>query len=220
MKIKGYLRIPKQPGARQLQMRVPAKFQPPEAVGNWEYLLPPEEQGTMPWCAAYAQCAILQAAAWRHPDCGYPVQYSESSVYKTAKALDGDSKPGTSLESVMAASEQLYGVRCNERAFTEALDVFWAIHQYGLALVGLGIDEGWNSPRNSDGLIIPYGKYLGGHAVVVDWYNRRDNRLGGPNWWGRGWGSRGRWSMLIGDFVKQFIYGYAQAPEFLDGFPK
>ena len=217
---RGYLRLPRSSNPlRSARLAVPPRFQPPVQVGNWEYLLPPEEQGAQPWCAAYSQCAVLQAAAWRDPRCGYPVQFDERLVYAGAKDLDKDRLDGTSLESVITAAESIYGVVCNEVLVSDPDDIEWVIHQYGVALVGFSIDEGWESPRASDGMITPAGKSLGGHAVVIDWYKRTEQRLGGPNWWGKGWGREGRWSMSYETFRKQWIYGYAQRPEFMRGFP-
>lgn len=220
MKIKGYLRLTTTPGASKPRLSVPNRFQPPKAVGNWEYFQAPEAQGNLPWCASFSECAILQAAAWRHPACGYPVQYSEKDVYVEAKRIDKDNEDGTSLDSVISAAEKLFSVRCNELAFTNSLDILWVIHQYGAAMIGMDIDEGWETPRKEDGLVTPRGVRLGGHAVVATWYRIPERRIGGLNWWGQQWGNNGQWSMTFEAFEKQFIYGYAQRIEFLLDFQK
>jgi hypothetical protein len=212
---RGYLRLPVR-DPRRLRMPVtPAQFQPPERVGNWEYFLTPEEQGQLPWCAAYAECSILQAAAWRSRLYGYPVQFDEEALYAGAKAIDGDHKDGTSLESVMDAARQLKNVARIEAVEADSdEDIPWIIHQFGAALVGMMIDEGWNHARSEDGLIAPWGKELGGHAVVVTWYDKPKRRVGGPNWWGKRWGMSGYWSMNMSDFAHQFVYGYGQVIDF------
>jgi hypothetical protein len=187
----------------------PATFRPPPRVGNWEYFLPPENQGPQPWCAAFAQCAILQAAAWRHPDYGYPVQFDEEKLYREAKKIDGDNEDGTSLESVIQASGNVFGA-FNDIRSIEADDIPWAIHQYGAAIVGLMIHESWNTPRKDDGLVTIGGRRLGGHAVDVSWYDLEEQRVGGPNWWGMDWGEHGHWSMTMKDFASCFLAGYVQ----------
>lgn len=216
MKIeRGYLRLPIR-DPRRLRMRVtPEQFRPPERVGNWEYFQAPENQGQNPWCAAYAECAILQASAWRSRMYGYPVNFDEAALYQGAKAIDGDTKDGTSLESVMDAARQLKNIAKIEAVEADSdEDIPWIIHQFGAALVGMEIDEGWNHARTEDGLIQPWGNVLGGHAVIVSWYDKPQRRVGGANWWGAKWGMRGYWSMNMTDFAKQFVYGYGQAIDF------
>lgn len=190
----------------------PSVFQPPDSLGNWEYFRPPENQGPNPWCAAYGENAILQAAAWRK--FGYPIDYSEEATYKGAKALDRDDLDGTSLDSVISAASEVAKCKIEAKLVEHLADIPWAIHQFGAVLVGLQIDEGWLKPRSEDGLVRPAGKSLGGHALVVSWYNNPKERLGGPNWWGLDWGYRGYWSTLYEDFINQFIYGYAQTITF------
>jgi len=212
---RGYLRLPVRDPHRLRMPVTPDQFQPPPRIGNWEYFQAPEEQGHNPWCAAYAEGAILQAGAWRSRVYGYPVQFDEAVLYAGAKAIDGDHKDGTSLESVMDAARQLKTVTKIEAVEADSdEDIPWIIHQFGAALVGMMIDEGWNHPRSADGLITPGGNRLGGHAVVVSWYDQPNRRLGGPNWWGKSWGVNGHWSMTMSDFAQQFIYGYGQVIDF------
>ncbi len=210
----GYLRLPVKDPHRLKASATPEQFQPPRVVGNWEYFLAPEEQGRLPYCAAFAECAILQAAAWRDRLYGYPVQFDESALYQGAKAIDGDTKDGTSLESVIDAARLLKNVREIEAVeFEDPQDVPWVVHQFGAGIVGLMIDEGWNHARK-DGLIDPFGADLGGHAVVVSWYDLNQRVCGGPNWWGASWGKGGYWAMNMTDFARQFVYGYGQSVRF------
>lgn len=214
MKIeRGYLRLPEK-RARMCADITPVKFAAPVKVGNWEYFLAPEKQGSTPQCAAFAECSILQAAAWRSRRFGYPVQYDEGALYRAAKAIDGDKNDGTSLESIIAAAELLPGVSMDTVMSEKATDIPWIIHQFGAVLAGLAIDDGWLAPRAKDGLVTPGGAALGGHAVVISWYDLEKGRAGGPNWWGQGWGMRGYWSMDLNNLAEQFIYGYGQAIDF------
>lgn len=211
---RGYLRLPERDPRRLKATVTPEQFQPPRRVGNWEYFLAPEEQGQFPRCAAFAECAILQAAAWRSRLYGYPVQFDEADLYARAKAIDGDNRDGTSLESVIEAARQLPNIASIETVEIEdPEDVPWVIHQFGAAIVGMQIDEGWNHAR-ADGLVLPWGKELGGHAVDVSWYDLDAGRNGGPNWWGSKWGKGGYWAMETADFAKQFVYGYGQEIKF------
>lgn len=212
----GYLRFP-DPAKRLrvLRAKAPAQFEPPASLGNWEYFLPPEEQGPDPWCAAFGECAVVQAAAWRY--FGRPIQYSERDTYAGAKALDREpgQQNGTSLDSVIVAVQPVANCTIEAQVIDDADDIPWVIHQFGAALLGLQIDEGWNDPRKSDGLITPAGRGLDGHCVVASWYNLTKRRLGGPNWWGIDWGNAGYWSMDFDGFRRQFVYGYAQRITFL-----
>lgn len=205
--------MPKRDPHRLKAAVAPEQFQPPRAVGNWEYFLVPEEQGQLPYCAAFAECAILQAAAWRSRRFGYPVQFDEVAIYKEAKEIDGDEQDGTSLESVIAAARLQVGAVIETVESDTPEDAAWIIHQFGAMLVGMQIDEGWNHPRK-DGLIDPLGDDLGGHAVVASWYDLDQRVLGGPNWWGKDWGKNGYWAMNMSDFARQFVYGFGQDVRF------
>lgn len=193
------------------RLAVPPRFQPPITVGNWEYLMAPENQGSHPWCAAFSGCSYLQGLHWI--TFGYPVQFDEERLYRAAKAIDGDANDGTALESIIAAAQQAnYSTRTDlpppvikAHLTTKATDLPWIVHQHYFAIIGMQIDEGWMSPRSPDMLITPKGSVLGGHAVLVDWYNLEKERIGGPNWWAD---SGSRWSMSMSDFAKQFVYGY------------
>lgn len=196
----------------EFKPETPATFQPPRRLGNWEYFLKSENQYQNPWCAAFGMCAILQAGVWRI--LGYPVQFNEERCYRTAKAIDGNAEDGTYLESVIEAANRVnlaesdipQSIVTGQKTY-EANDIPWLLHQCGAILIGMNISEGWLKPRAEDSLIRHDGADLGGHCVVVNWYNLDDDggRVGGPNWWGDGgeW-----WTMTLADFHKEFTYGF------------
>jgi hypothetical protein len=190
------------------RLSVPARFQPPRRLGNWEYFLAAEQQGQTPRCVAHSMCAILQAAAWRQ--FGYPIQFAEGPLYAACKVLDGDGGDGTWLETAIAAAQQadyseagLPPPAISEQRSAHASDLPWIIHRYGAALLAVMADEGWENARREDGYISPRGNIIGGHAVVAHWYDLYNDRIGGSNWW-----PNPRWSMSSAGLHQQYVYAY------------
>ena len=202
------------------QLRAPLNFEmPPNGIGNWEYLTPPENQGQNPWCAAYAMCMVLSASHWRERN--FRMDFDEGKLYRAAKAIDGNSEPGTQLESVIDAAQvadMSVGGKAGipkivETVVTEPEDIPFMIHKFGLLLCGFMIDDGWPKARSSDGLI-PDGKAkLGGHAVVLDSFRPDKAMNWGANSWGRSYGLNGRFGLTWGKCAEQFIYGFGMRIE-------
>lgn len=192
-------------------LRAPADWDVPERIDNSVYCPPLENQGQNPWCAAYSMAELLQASYWR--EFGARHDFPETRIYSGAKLLDGISGGGTTLDAVqMAVVGEDYGVpyipNLTNELVADLQDVIYAVHKYGLVLVGLNITDGWRN-LNRDGSVGPGRLPLGGHAVLVSGYSMRDRTIWGPNWWGRGWGQEGYWRMTFDQFDQQLIYGYA-----------
>jgi hypothetical protein len=193
-------------------LKAPAGWDCPDRIDNSSYCTPLESQGDKPWCAAYMEAQLLSASWWREFHVRH--DFPEDQLYAAAKRYDGGSGDGTTLEAIMsAAQEKDWGVGLYahlepcEQVF-EVEDVIFAIHKYGLVMVGLQITDGWNN-LNKDGSIGPGTKPIGGHALLVSGYSKSCNAIWGPNWWGKAWGKNGWWVMTLQQFEAQFGYGYA-----------
>jgi len=207
----------------RMVLRAPVNFEmPPDGIGNWEYLTPPENQGENPWCAAYAMCMILSASHWRARN--FRRDFDEARLYRAAKQIDGNNSPGTQLESVIDAAST-FDMSVNRDAgvprivgevLTAPDDIPFMIHKYGALLCGFQIDDGWTQARPQDGLIPDGSKALGGHAVVLDSFRPDLGINWGANSWGLAYGLRGRFALTWQKCARQFIYGFGFRIEWPD----
>jgi hypothetical protein len=195
-------------------LKAPPGWDAPDRLDNSAYCTPLENQGQTPWCAAYSMGQLLSASYWR--EFHFRHDFPEDRLYAMAKKFDGGQGDGTTLEAIMhAASAVDFGLPVRPildqgdiQAVWEMNDVLFAVHKYGLVLVGLQITDGWinlTPEKNIGSGTAP----LGGHAVLVSGYSKACNLIWGPNWWGRSWGKFGWWMMRLDQFEDQLGYGYA-----------
>lgn len=192
-------------------LKAPPGWDCPERLDNSGYCTPLENQGRNPWCAAYSMAQLLTASYWRefHVKKDLP----EGDIYAGAKKRDRIPGDGTTLDAVMAAADRhdfglgVIPTIAKERVL-DVTDVLFAVHKYGLVLVGMQISKGWNKLA-ADGSVGNASGSLGGHAVLVSGYDVALRKIWGPNWWGRAWGREGFWVMTLDQFAAQFAYGYA-----------
>jgi hypothetical protein len=195
-------------------LRAPQDWDCPDALDSSPYCTPLKYQGQDPWCAAYSIEQLLSASWWRtyHAKHNFPV----GAIYAAARKIDGLPRgtQGTTLDAAISAVGFAdLGVTNTPTTLREFImdadDIFFAVHKYGLVIVGLNITSGWNRDRlNMDGSIGPASDDAGGHAVLVSGYSKKLGKIWGPNWWGDAWGRNGWWVMTIPQFEKQFGYGY------------
>jgi len=195
------------PRARTL--KAPPGWDCPPHLDNSGYCTPLESQGNNPWCAAYSMGQLLQASYWR--EFHHKVDFPEAVIYAEAKKRDRIRGDGTTLDAVMAAVDRRdFGLgvipTLTKERVLDVADILFAVHKFGLVLVGIQITKGWDQ-LNPDGSIGPAGGSMGGHAVLVSGYDPDD--IWGPNWWTRKWGQAGFWRMTRAQFADQFAYGYA-----------
>ncbi len=48
---------------------------------------------------------------------------------------------------------------------------------------------------NEQNLLAPIGSVVGGHCILADSVNIKEETIGGPNSWGYNWGMNGRWAI-------------------------
>jgi hypothetical protein len=202
-----------QPLSARPRLDVPDDWDCPVRLDNSGYCTPLESQGHWPWCAAYSMNQLLQASFWRefHRKVDFPEEYT----YREAKTQDGIKGDGTTLNAVMNAVEgHDFGVgylpRFEPKGLYSLEDVLFAIHTYGIVMVGLQITKGWDSAGlTKDGMIGPDPTKCGGHAVLNSSYDLDLGHIWGPNWWTLQWGQKGFWKMTLDQFRAQFAYGCA-----------
>ena len=221
MFVHGALRCPKEI-KRSRVFRAAGNFHAPGELILSAYNTAVENQEAKPWCAAYAASSYAENLLWRKR--GYQVQIDPAPLYAYAKTVDGDPDgDGTTLESALGALVK-YGhfdpSICKIRSFggvpfgnsTGLDDLKYAIHRYGVCVIGMDIDSSWFSPVK--GVVRGGGEGQGGHAVCCTGYDPQGVIV--LNSWGPEWGHDGFAYVPNAIFVKQFMYG-ALLTRALDG---
>jgi len=214
----GFLRMPQNMESQKFLL-AGQKFLTPDKIDERPRMTKCEDQGSKPWCAAYAATQYAENIIWRKN--GFPEEIDPTWVYADAKKLDGmPDVDGTSLDAVFMAL--LNGgvfnsevCKINLVRATES-DVKFAIHKFGVMLAGFMITEEWyrvNAKKTSicDGRRLPG---IGGHAVVLCGYD--DNGAYIMNSWSSKWGNYGTALITWDKLAEQMMYG-AVLENCLDG---
>lgn len=185
--------------------------EPPLYMDHRSILLPADDQKTDPYCAAYAMASVIEVALWRKTRSRKTID--PDPIYTEAKRIDGNTDPGTYLDSVFKASVNLglVGAQAQMHALRSRREVMFAIREHEVCLLGFNISGGWNCVDKRTGYIGADTKKLGGHAVTGCWYNdaagSRDSGIGWGNSWSPNWGIDGFGRMTWVQFDSQFMYG-------------
>ena len=206
--------VPKNLGSLPALSASTTRFRAPSTIDNRDYCLKTLNQGQKPWCAAYTAKMFCEAIKWMERD--YPDQnvISAESIYTYAKSIDGDPRgEGTTLTAVLQAllARGIFDSnKCNIQVVRKdgmsRENVKYAIHKFGLLPAAFNCTTEWYllNPRKT--CITGKGSYpvCGGHAVLIDYYDR--NGVGFCNSWGEGFGADGHGMMTWKMFDEQFLY--------------
>ena len=179
----------------------------PRRVDNRSLLLRTSDQGSTSECAAYAMAGVIEFERWR--DLGVYEQVDPHPIYQLAKEIDADNQPGTSLNSVLQAAEDLGLIRVIKDLVVvdDANAMMRAVHRHGVLLAGFEIDDGWMDVR-PDGWITQSFGQTGGHAEVICGFDQDEDWVGCQGSWGdESYGWRGFVRMHFDLFRKQYRYG-------------
>jgi len=187
------------------------RFHAPTYIDSRPLCIQASNQGQEPSCAGYTQAGYKEIQHWRTT--GEMKQFDGDECYRVAKTLDGmPRQEGTSLVAAAQAAQQLGwipGTHTDLRAIMTLDELKYALHMYGAAPAGFAIDSNWNTVHTKTGFIAD-GKNprpLGGHAVLVCYYDK--DSVGFQNSWGTGWGYGGFGRMTWAQAHKQFMYALA-----------
>lgn len=191
------------------------RFIAPKEIFCDSMITPIENQGSLPWCAAYSASNFAECVLWKKR--GYPPEIDPAPIYRHAKTIDGDPEgDGTLLECAMDGLLELGlfdRATCKIKTFGGSLFGFgndglnavkFAIHRYGCCIAGFQITSDWYTPVNGV-LKGGNGSTLGGHAVTICGYD--DGGVMIANSWGKEWAHEGKVYMPNDIFNRQFIYG-------------
>ncbi len=213
MFIAGGLKVPEKITKKETFKAV-RSFDAPKELICRSYNTPVENQGNLPYCAAYAASSFAENLLWRRRH--YHSDIDPVPLYKYAKSIDGDPDGGgTYLECTMEAllvKDYFDKNVCKIKQIGGGMfgnggamnDVKFAIHRYGICMAGFGITSEWFYPRNN--WIKGDGKYAseGGHAVCIVGYNEDGFLI--LNSWGKEYADGGYVWISNDAFKKQFIY--------------
>lgn len=210
-------------GGLKVPDRIPKKetfkafnsFSVPKELICKSYNTPVENQGNLPYCAAYAASSFAENILWRKRH--YPVEIDPVPLYKYAKTIDGDPNGGgTFLECTMEALlvkdyfdkdlckiKQIGGASIfgNSGAIR---DVQFAIHRYGICMAGFDITDEWFNPKGNWIRDDKVYRSAGGHAVCIVGWNEKGFLI--LNSWGKQYAEDGYVWITYDAFLRRFIY--------------
>lgn len=201
------LRFDKDAMREHIHFSAPYNFSAPAYVDSRPYCLLTSDQSNNPACAGFATAGYIEVMNWRRTH--RAEQIDGLAIYRKAKELDGSSSEGTTLEWAVkgAIALGLLPGSTTMRAIRTAQDVQFALHSHGVAIAGFKITEGWDRPNKQTGYIEDSLVVRGGHAVLLSWYQLKDENYGWQNSWTENWSVNGFGRMTRAQFDQQFQYG-------------
>lgn len=211
MFVHGALKFPEKTKGPVLS--VPMSYEGPKELILSGYCTPVENQGSLPYCAAYAASSFAENVLWRRR--GYHRDVDPVPLYKFAKTIDGDPDgDGTLLECPLKGlvARKIFGDQCRPKLLKGQLwgvsgkDVVkYAVHKYGVCVAGFDITSEWFDPRR--GVVSGDGDFKseGGHAVVVCGFDEGGFLI--LNSWGKDYAHGGFVYIANKAFDDQFMYG-------------
>lgn len=195
---------------------VPQKFMVPSRIDCRDLFTRTEDQGSKPWCAAYAAAQWAENVMWRVND--YPEEVDPAWIYQWAKAHDGNpTGSGTTLTAVLEALRvKMFKRECRVQVLRPNRLAFkYALHKFGCCLCGFDIDSSWWGLTKENPVVSGQGTpHCGGHAVCAAGYSKDYVYL--VNSWGVDHGEYGHIKMPWAVFDKEIMYG-AVLSNCLDG---
>ena len=188
------------------------------------------DQGQNPICAGAGMAQMVSNIYFRKNN--YPEKFDAMKIYKEAKRIEGNNDDGTTLTAVMQAAlnfKYFDAEKCKIRTIYHTRNaielVKYAIHKFGIMLLGLNITSEWYAANKKKTSITGNGNYrvCGGHCVCATGFigdETKDMDNGGiiiTNSWGPSWACKGSALITYREFEKEFMYGCALSNT-LDGF--
>jgi len=150
------------------------------------------DQGSRPWCVAYAWLHWAEDGPVTHKEVAPPL-YTPASVYNTAQRIDewpGENYDGTSVRAGAKVLQQ-NGIISGYYWAQNVTQIATAILEKGPVVVGTKWYQGMSRPSTGN-ILHPVGDLLGGHAYVLNGVSMAKKMFRMKNSWGRDWGRKGR----------------------------
>lgn len=172
-----------------------------------------ENQGSLPYCAAYSCTNWAENQLWKLSD--IPPEIDPAKVYKYAKTIDGDPYgEGTTLTAVLQYlldkgifDKKQCAIKVIRKNANSINSVKYALHKFGSILGAFNCTSEWYSINKNKTCISGNGSYriCGGHAVELCGYTKRCIII--HNSWGTDWGVDGFSFMTWEEFEREWLYG-------------
>ena len=187
------------------------RFVAPETIDLRDYCTRTTDQGSKPWCAAYAAAGFVSNIIWRKED--IPPTIDAAPLYEIAKELDGEpNTDGTTLTAIyQAVLDKGYfdDTMCSVKVLRNKEQVKYAVHKFGCCLLGMMVTKEWyycnRNKTTISGKDPTTNTPIGGHAVLCCGYNPDGIII--QNSWGVDWGSYGFALVTWDEFEREFSYG-------------
>lgn len=184
----------------------------PLKIDNRQICAPTDNQGKESSCTAYSIANICESIIWKKT--GKLVNLDASQIYAKSKELDGSpNTDGTQLQYAIKAAFQLggfgsskieIGYLTNDKTDRTIEQFKYLLHKYDFIHAGFMCYSGWYKCTNENYIINCTGTSLGGHAVIIPYYDKIG--VGIQNSWGPQWGTKGFGLMTWEDFKRTFVY--------------
>jgi len=181
----------------------------PVAFDNRQLVTRTEDQGETPQCVAYSMTSLIESIAWQQTHT--VTQLDPALLYKKAKQVEGNTGDGTTFSAAFQAAIETGYIPTESRLHNLSClsDVQYAIHEFGLCLIGFDVTEAWSQVASDGWVHDNGGAVLGGHAVLgVGWDNGPVDWIAFRNSWGP-WGAVGFGRLSMAQFNKRFLDGVA-----------
>ena len=187
------------------------RFVAPETIDLRDYCTRTKDQGSKPWCSAYAAAGFVSNIIWRKED--IPPTIDAAPLYEIAKELDGEpNTDGTTLTAIyQAVLDKGYfdDTMCSVKVLRNKEQVKYAIHKFGCCLLGMMVTKEWyycnRNKTTISGKDPTTNTPIGGHAVLCCGYNPDGIII--QNSWGDDWGSYGFALVTWEEFEREFSSG-------------
>ena len=204
----GGLTILDEPLLAAPRVSVPDEFTTLDWYDGRMYCLPPSNQEQLPACAGFAADGYAEVDKWA--ETGIKEQYDGKATYYRAKELEGNNKDGTTLTWAAKAAQDLGHIDADLtiRTIKTKREVQFALHKHKAVIAGFMITAGWNDVSDDGWINENDIEAIGGHAVLLCWYNDDPNYpmgIGLQNSWDD-WGYKGFGRMSWKAFHQQFLY--------------
>lgn len=172
-----------------------------------------ENQGSLPYCAAYTCTNWAENQLWKLTD--IPTEIDPVKVYKYAKTIDGDPNgEGTTLTAVLQylLDKGIFDKKeCKIKVIPNNSNsinaVKYALHKFGSILGAFNCTEEWYTINRNKTTITGKGNYrvCGGHAVELCGYTKQCAII--HNSWGNSFGLDGFCYITWEEFTREWLYG-------------
>lgn len=172
-----------------------------------------ENQGSLPYCAAYSCTNWAENQLWKLSD--IPEELDPVAMYKYAKTIDGDPNgEGTTLTAVLQYllykgifDKKNCSIKVIRKNSNSQNAVKYALHKFGSILGAFNCTNEWYSINKNKTTISGNGDYYvcGGHAVELCGYTKECIII--HNSWGLDFGKKGFCYMTWQEFEKEWLYG-------------